>query len=353
MNNDTFGKYGLNRTAGIPAPLVSGSNIVINEALNSLSAALTKSSWTKYRSAKKCFDYFLSENRIIEVWPIDAPTTRGFIAWATRVRGLSAATTKEYLSALKFWHIAQGLDPRGLEDATARKMLEGAKNLEWSRIVRKPSRRSMSLPLLKLLGLEIGRSSFSKLEKAAAWAAATTAFQGSLRMGEILSEQDLIYDQQSVLRQMDVKACEGFFTLHVRSPKVNSTGGDFIEIFPTFSFICPVEALSTLLIELRSSNLLQPEMPIMRVSKERFLSMSRMNFILKTTLGKHFDLSRHPISCHSFRAGIPSMVQRVGGSEDFSLERWGRWRSSACEAYKKATRRERRTNFDKIKHYFL
>ena len=47
----------------------------------------------------------------------------------------------------------------------------------------------MSLPLLKLLSHELAKSDWTVDKKATVWAACTTAFFGSFRLGEILSKK--------------------------------------------------------------------------------------------------------------------------------------------------------------------
>ena len=54
--------------------------------------------------------------------------------------------------------------------------------------IMKESKKAMSLPLLKLLGHEIAKADWTPENKAVVWSACTTAFFGSLRMGEILAK---------------------------------------------------------------------------------------------------------------------------------------------------------------------
>ena len=342
-------KFADNRAGNLVSPAVAGSDFIQMEAKKLMSNALAKSSWSKYRVAEKHFKDFLSENELTCTWPIKAEETRGFVVYLTRVKGLSVSSAKEYIAGLKTLHIIQGFSTAGLEDETAKKMLDGARNMAWVESKGGPERRAMSIPLMKLLNIELSKSNWPELEKSAAWAAFTVAFQTAARMGELLPSDPNFYDPQSVLLNGDVKKKDNVYTLHLRNPKVNSRKGDFVEIFPLESVLCPVKALDVHLAALAGRGLFLEDKPVMTISSTCFLSTGRVNEILKLLLGKHVDFNVHPISCHSFRAGLPSLLQSAKDAGSVNVNAWGRWRSSAVDAYKKLSKRQRENEFEKIR----
>jgi hypothetical protein len=65
-------------------------------------------------------------------------------------------------------------------------MLKGAENTCKSTM--KPSRKVVTIPILKLIGHEIAGLNWSSYSKQVYWAACCTSFFGSTRMGELLAE---------------------------------------------------------------------------------------------------------------------------------------------------------------------
>ena len=342
-------KFSNDRANNLIPPDVAGSDAIKAEAKILMSNALSKASWSKYRVAEKHFKEFLSENELVCSWPIKAEEARGFTVWLLRVKKLSVNTVKEYLSGLRSLHVIQGFNTAGLEDETTKKLIEGARNLEWLDSKKQSGRRAMSVPLMKLLKIEIFKSSLTILEKSAMWAACTVAFQAALRMGEILTSNSEFFDPQTVLLNRDIEKKDGIFTIHIKSPKIKSRGGDFVEVFPTDGVLCPVKALDDHVTGLANNRLFFENKPVMTISPRSFLSTGRVNELLKVFLGKHIDLEKHPISCHSFRAGVPTLVQSSSRAETINVKAWGRWRSSAVDTYKKLDRKQRAIEFEKIR----
>jgi hypothetical protein len=121
-----------------------------------------------------------------------------------------------------------------------------------------------------------------------------------------------------------VKArADGSYLLHVRLPKSGQKEGEFLDVFPFEQHgCCPVAALRRLA-EMRSSaGPVQQSDPVFTFATGKYLSMGGLNTILSQLLNDVVDWTRDTISCHSFRAGVPSalskfpdlMTSRVGGA---------------------------------------
>ena len=112
----------------------------------------------------------------------------------------------------------------------------------------KGTRKVMSLPLLKILGNEIAKTTWDENSKQVVWSALTLAFFGSFRMGEILSQQENSFSPRDTLLWSDLKFLDqNHILIHVKTPKSRLPQGEFIDIF-TFEGhnVCPVRALMAL-----------------------------------------------------------------------------------------------------------
>ena len=72
----------------------------------------------------------------------------------------------------------------------------------------KGTRKVMSLPLLKILGNEIAKTTWDENSKQVVWSAFTLSFFGSFRMGEILPQQENTFSPLDTLLWSDVKFLE-------------------------------------------------------------------------------------------------------------------------------------------------
>jgi hypothetical protein len=91
----------------------------------------------------------------------------------------------------------------------------------------------MNLTVLKIFGHRVAKSDWSPGSKQVVWAAVTTAFFTSARMGELLSPNEASFDPNSTLLWDQVLfRKEGGITLHIRLPKIASKEGDFLDLYP-------------------------------------------------------------------------------------------------------------------------
>ena len=76
----------------------------------------------------------------------------------------------------------------------------------------------MSLPLLKLIGHELAKSDWAVDKKATVWAACTTAFFGSFRLGEILSKSKNMIPAETLLWS-NMSFRDNSVIIYIRIPK--------------------------------------------------------------------------------------------------------------------------------------
>jgi hypothetical protein len=188
-------------------------------------------------------------------------------------------------------------------------MLKGAENLSFYKNITSESRKVMTLPLLKLLGHEISRTSWSEDSKQVFWTACVTAFFGSFRFGELLSPSEWGFNKDETLLWSDVAFSDNSVLNHVKIGKTRASQGEYIDLFPfTRHNCCPVKCLLRLksLSEGRSSEPSIREKPVFAFSSGKLLTSRKLNEILEFLLRPHLGDQAALIQGHSFRAAIPS-----------------------------------------------
>ena len=141
-------------------------------------------------AALNCFKKFQFFKGQQYEWPLSKNCIREFVSWAILVRKLKASTVQAYISSLIFIHNVNDLDPKNCKDFIVKSMIKGAENLNFYKKFTEGSRKVMTLPLLKILSHQIAISDWEKLNKQVLWTAATVAFFGSFRFGEILCSSE-------------------------------------------------------------------------------------------------------------------------------------------------------------------
>jgi len=170
------------------------------------------------------------------------------------------------------------------------------------------------------------------------WSAGLVAFFGTMRMGELLSPADNWLDPGATLTWGDVKYREdsNSYLIHVKSPKMGTSEGEFVDIFPFTSIkgMCPVAALRKQQELQRSIGKGRRTDPVFIYPSGNYVTLDAYNKALKVLLCDIVDFNKDTISCHSFRAGLPSLISRhpdLMSSED--IKGWGRWSSEAYNRY--------------------
>ena len=186
-----------------PLPLHGTFSDLVNKSV-------ARATWAKYSSGFNAFCEFENFTGSRCSWPLSREVWRSFIVWCHHHRKLSHNSIQTYLSALKFVHTLRGFDCDHLaEDKLAKLLLKGAEHSSESFISHPNTRRAMTLPLLLTLGRRIAATNWPALDKQVIWAAATTGFFGSVRMGEILASAEKSFSPASDLLWQDFSNFRG------------------------------------------------------------------------------------------------------------------------------------------------
>jgi hypothetical protein len=298
--------------------------------------SVSKATWEKYSSGCKAFACFEASQCTSYDWPLSQATCRHFAIWCSTVKKLQPSSIKTYLSALKFAHGIRGLSSKHLdEDPIMTMILKGITHHSLSN-PSSPTRRVVTFSLLRTIGDRIARTDWDPLSKQVIWAASTVAFFGSTRLGEILASEDQAFSLSSDLTWNDVRVTSsGSFLLRIKQPKSGEKEGEYVDIFPFKGYnCCPVKALLRLRDLQKAEGVFDPSKPVFRFASGAYLTTTRFNKVLAELLRDVCIPGMDTISCHSFRAGIPSILSLFPelATSDM-IKGWGRWQSDCYMRY--------------------
>jgi len=334
--------------ASAPGPLAT-KGLHLTELV---SASLAKATWAKYEAGWNAFRRFeMTEGKSFD-WPLSCTTVRDFAIWCISVRKLKPDTTSTYLTALATAHKLKGLGrPASLDDELLALIIRGAENLPAPKVPTRPSRRVATLPVLKLIGHKLASSTWDQVTKQCIWAACTTAFFSSARMGELLADKEATFDPVANLTWQEILVREdNSILIRIKSPKVRERGEEFLDIFPfPGQNCCPSLALREHRRLQQETGLAHSWGPVFRLANGQNLTTTSLNRALENLLGETLDYSKEGIYCHSFRAGIPATLARFPGLiPDSLIKDWGRWASDAYLRYTRLRRDQKRRQFSEI-----
>jgi len=317
-----------------------------------VNASLARSTWAKYASGWKAFCEFEQYHQTSFGWPLAAHTWRAFAVWCVSAKKLQPSSTRSYISSLKFVHHLRGLPCSDTTaDPVVGMILRGAKNMAFAMPPKPQTRRVVTLPLLLTIGHRIGKASWPEQRKQVLWTACTTAFFPSARLGELLASNNWTHDPTADLLWGDIRQnSEDSFLIRLKNPKSGEEQGEFLDIFPFPGYqCCPVASLKALQLEQMQAGLFSPDTPVFRFASGENLTTSRFNEILADLLHDICSKDTNTITCHSFRAGVPtalSLHPDLANSED--IKGWGRWNSDCYTRYTRLRHDQKRAIFDKI-----
>ncbi len=318
-----------------------------------LNASISKSTWAKHNSALNCLTKFEVENNKIFEWPLSENVILEFTSWAICKKGLKHSTVNSYLSSLNFAHKLKGFKDFNCISPLTKAILRGAQNLDFYKEIAKVSRKAMTLPLLKLAGHEMAKTSMEKLDKLVCWTAITIAFFGSFRFGKILSENEKSYNPLETLMWDDVKfRSDGSCLIKIKIPKSRNPKGEFIDLFPFSGHgCCPIVNLKKLFEYAKKRNSL--DLPVFTLKNGNLMTKSFLNNLLVKLLTPHMGENAREYSGHSFRAAIASaLANNTEIALDSDIKKWGRWSSEAYQHYSRLKLEQKRCIFYKITSVF-
>jgi len=262
-------------------------------------------------------------------------------------RKLKPLTVQSYLSSLASIHKLRDLDASVFDDYIVKRTLRGAENLSFYSSMVGGARKVMTLPLLKILGHRISTSDWNEWDKQIFWTAATIAFFGSFRFGEILATSQSTFHEAETLLWTDVSIKEDSAVILIKIPKSRKLEGEFVDLFQLKGQgYCPVSALKRLR---KMAQLNNEKLPVFTLKSGKFLNSTALNSALYTLLQPVIGESAAMITGHSFRAALPSaLANRPDLASDEDIKLWGRWSSPCYKRYTRLKPLQKRIIFEKI-----
>ena len=307
------------------------SNIAGNASL--ISAAYSSASWRCMNTAWNIWKKFCSANNLNPNINQSSKTGTKFVEWLILTKKLKISSIESYLSSVATILKLKDLNFNIFDSFIANTVLKGGKILELKNFNFKPSRKVMTLDILKIIGHEIVNSDWASDSKRIFWTSCCTMFFGSFRISELLSVSDSNFDPLSCLLWKDVKFKKDSIIIHVKVPKSRNPEGDFIDLFRfDVNSCCPVRALMGLKNHSALSSF--PDKPVFSFDSGKLLTPLNFNNTIRSLLRPHLGNIAEEYSSHSFRAAIPSALAKLPNlaSED-EIKCWGRWESDAFKRY--------------------
>ena len=329
-------------TQGVPLVLAG-----CLEALGNFS--LAKSTWSTYSTAENHVAACNADMNTTLSFPFSVGHLLTYIAWLVDRRKVRAKTVQVYLSGLRMAHLRRGCYNSNLRPDIVTQIVTGIRqrDLLTDKLSGKAGRAAITVHLMRVIKSRLRRSAWPLWRKRLVWLVCVFAFNGSFRVHELLSRRAEEFDPTSTLLGVDVKfgssVVDGVVVrsakIHLKAPKeVRLRQGIYVDLFPTGSFLCPVEALAKFLRDPCSP--IVEDRPFFRDLGGRGYTGRAFNNDLQELLTGQVDYSLGSITSHSFRAGLATEMARVGYS-DADIMAVGRWHSSAYLHYIKSDRVKR------------
>ena len=204
-------------------------------------------------------------------------------------------------------------------------MLIRAIKLKQGKKYRKPKRAPITITSLKTIYTFLKNSTIPTHDKHMLWAASTPAFFGFLRSSEFVSNTTKSFNQETILLNTDITISSQYATVRIKQSKTDPfRQGCNIKLYPTYSTICPVQALQQYI-----SHRTPITGPLFIYADGSNLTRRRLNKFLKLTLPIQID---SPFSSHSFRIGAATTAA-TGGLPHWMIQKLGRWNSDCYRTY--------------------
>ena len=136
----------------------------------------------------------------------------------------------------------------------------------------------------------------------------------------------------------------------MKQPKSGNREGEYVDLFTFPGYkCCPVKALLKLKALLSEAGVYGMDLPVFRFRSGSNLTMSHFNSVLASLLSDVCRPGIDSVSCHSFRAGIPSTLSLFPElATEEHIKGWGRWQSDAYKSYTRLQLPQRQKIFGRI-----
>ena len=287
--------------------------------------------------------------------PINIPLTTedciALIVYMANVRGLKSSTIENYFSGFRMLHLIKGHYNHHLRADIVTQMIKGVKNGDQIKdmIQNKHPRQPVTVGIMAKLKESIHNAKMPTQHKRLIWFAATTCLLGSFRVHEVLPKEQHTYDKSITLMQGDIKFTSlksngkmtNAVTIHLKNPKEDkTTHGIRVDIFETTGPLRWLCAVNAALKYEGVTDKTDSEQPFARTANGLGYTGRMFNQDLKQLLMGKLDLSLGPLTSHSFRAGLATMMAKAG-FPDKEIQLTGRWTSTAFKSYVKTARPKR------------
>ena len=266
-----------------------------------------------------------------------------FIGWLMD-ENKQSSTILQYISNIRCIHREMGLEMADKHWSFTKQIIEGHNNLSDPT----PGRIPMTPELMLDLKESLSTSKLSVPDRRLIWLACTILFQASLRVGEILAPTRSKFCPDTTLTNSCVtweptrvhNKTVNMLRLKIRKPK-ETRGSKSVDV-EVFELPGCFYSATTAFAKWRDCSSLdtEPHLPLFRRENGKLLTPRDLNGILKSLLKDSIKYSDGFVSTHSFRAGIVSVMSRLG-YQDEEIKRQGRWSSDAFKAYCKTGRASR------------
>ena len=279
-------------------------------------------------------------NKVSADWQVDmrppwsSNVALTFVA-ACAEKKLRADTVRQYLSSIRTRHRQLAVSTEGLEGYLLNAAILG---LEKSQPEKTRSRGAVTPEMLKILKSRAYLYANNIQDEAILWLVCSLLWHCAMRGSELLgSKADEIVNDKTMLWSaltLTEKEVEGelWEVLRVEIKGQKQSRGkqtQVMELYPTPSELCPVAALKR---AIEVGCLM--EGPVARWTSGIMITAQFMNKFLRESLEPITDWKRSPITTHSFRAGLPTLLSRIG-EQDSTIKDVGRWKSTAYKLYQK------------------
>ena len=311
----------------------------------------SKNTWQKHTAAWNLLEKFSLECDI-KIWPLCIKSARAFVVWSLDIKKLRSATVKHYLYSIKLAHSLGNMPQIDyVKDNVIQMCLKGAENIDNLVGFATNFRPAMDMNSLHVLGHRINQTTWSKMSKQVVWTACLISFFTSCRMGEILSVKEKSFDPCTTFMWKHVyPADEIGKTVYVPYTKTEGLRGKNLDLFHfNVKSCCPILAIEKLEKLAKQEGTYNPEKPVLTFRSGKYLTVKKLNEILKELL---LDLSPDGVThhtCHSFRAAIPTLLSAHPNNATVKqIKEWGGWDSDSFKKYVKSDKNRKKEFFGQI-----
>ncbi len=304
---------------------------------DALATSLATSSWGTYKTALNMFYRFKSLSRDQnKSFPISKEDLIRFSVFMFKVRNVAPSTIRQYLTALKTIHGMLEYSVVNFSSTTLKYVLRGYENQYKAMEQDNCDRRAFTYPLLKLFAEGLSKENMPPINAQNFLTCATLGFFSSCRMGDLLRDgMSTNVDRLLTWEKIQYKSSNEIIVYLSHPKHAKRENGVICDVFKfPIPLYCPISNLTLLAKMQRKMNRTDPKLPVFMLSDGKTLSMKNMNYMLKKLFKNFIDPRFGSLSCHSFRAAIPSLMSAhptVFSEEEITLQ--GDWHSEAFKHY--------------------